>query len=247
MLSIEHNKIKYHRIVTDNFYEDKNEELLKNFNYSFVISYGDFVSKSYDVVDKNAVIIKLDKGIDSVFSKFHAKVRTHTRRFEKLDELTFHKKIPNKTDFYDFYTECEHSRGWKPVPEDEIFKSIIFYVCHNGIPISGISAYTCENKIRLGRIFSLRNTTDIDKANLVFGVAAKKIIYEFCVFGVENNFDSLDLGGIDLTSDKKSGVTYFKLSFSDNIVPVKIGRFVKAPDSYSKMKKEFSSSGLDLT
>lgn len=247
MLSIEHNKIKYHRIVTDNFYEDKNEELLKNFNYSFVISYGDFVSKSYDVVDKNAVIIELDKGIDSVFSKFNATARKHTRRFEKLDELTFHKEILNKIDFYDFYTECEHSRGWKPVPEDEIFNSIIFYVCHNGIPISGISAYTCENKIRLGRIFSLRNTTGIDKANLVFGVAAKKIVYEFCVFGVENNFDSLDLGGIDVTSDQKSGITDFKLSFSNNIVPVKIGRFVKAPDSYFKIQTELSSSGLDLT
>lgn len=247
MLSIEHDKIKYHRIVTDNFYEDKNEDLLKNFNYSFVISYGDFESKSYEVIDKNSVIIKLNKGIDPVFSKFKSTARNLIKRFNKLDELTFHKVISNKIDFYKFYTECEHSRGWKPVPQDEIFNSIIFYVCHNGIPISGISAYTCENKIRLGRIFSLRNTTSIEKANLMFGVAARKIVYEFCVFGVENNFDSLDLGGIDLTSDKKSGITDFKLSFSDNIVPVKIGRFVKAPDSYSKIQKELSSSGLDLT
>ena len=81
----------------------------------------------------------------------------------------------------------------------------------------------------------------------MFGVAARKIVYEFCVFGVENNFDSLDLGGIDVTSDQKSGITDFKLSFSNNIVPVKIGRFVKAPDSYLKIQTELSSSGLDLT
>lgn len=247
MLSIEHGKIKYHRIVTDNFYEDKNEELLKNFNYSFVISYGDFETKSYDVIDKSAVIIELDKGIDSVFSKFNATARKHTRRFDKLDELSFHKVISDKIDFYKFYTECEYSRGWKPIPKEEIFNSIIYYVCHKGIPISGISAYTCENKIRLGRIFSLRNTSVIDKASLIFGVAAKKIIYEFCVYGVEKKFDSLDLGGIDLTSAQKSGINDFKLSFSDNILPVKIGRFVKAPDSYSKIQKELSSSGLDLT
>lgn len=247
MLEAKINSIRYHRVLTNNFSEHENLHLVKEFDYSFVISYGDFISNSYDVVDKNAVIIKLDKGIDSVFSKFNSTARKHTRRFEKLDELTFHKDIPNKIDFYNFYTECEHSRDWKPVPEDEIFNSIIFYVCHNGIPISGISAYTCENKIRLGRIFSLRNKTGIDKANLVFGVAAKKIIYEFCVFGVENNFDSLDLGGIDVTSDQKSGITDFKLSFSDNIVPVKIGRFVKAPDSYLKIQTEISSSGLDLT
>ena len=247
MLSIEHNKIKYHRIITDNFYEDKNEELLKIFNYSFIISYGDFESKSYDVIDKNAVIINLDKGIDFAFSKFSSTSRKNIRRFDKLDELTLHKTIVNKEDFYKFYTECEHSRGWKPVPQDEIFNSIIFYVCHNGIPISGISAYTCENKIRLGRIFSLRNTTSIEKANLIFGVAAKKLIHEFCLFSIESNFKYLDLGGIDLNSDLKSGVAAFKLSFSDIIVPVKIGRFVKAPDSYSKMQKGFSSNGLDLT
>lgn len=247
MLSVEHNKIKYHRILTDNFYEDKNEELLRNFNYSFVISYGDFESKSYNVIDKNAVIIKLDKGIDSFLSKFSASVRNHIRRFDKLDELALHKSIGNKENFYKFYTECENSRGWKPVPKNEIFNSIVYYVSHNGVPISGISAYECENKIRVGRIFSLRNTTSIEKSNLIFGVAVKKLIYEFCIYSIENNYEYLDLGGIDLKSDLKSGVAAFKLSFSDVIVPVKIGRYVASPNTYKKIQEELFNIGLDLT
>ena len=247
MLKATINSIKYHRFLTESFSEHENLYLVEDFDYSFVISYGSFDSISYDVVEKKAVLINLGEGLETVFSKFNKTARKHTRRFEKLDELTFHKEIPDKIEFYDFYKKCENSRGWKPVPENEIFNSIVFYVCHNGIPISGISAYTCENKIRLGRIFSLRNITDVGNANLIFGVAAKKIIHEFCIFGVENNYDSLDLGGIDLTSDEKSGITDFKLSFSDNIVPVKIGRFVKAPDSYLKIQAELSSSGFDLT
>ena len=247
MLSIEHNKIKYHRILADNFYEDKNVELLKNFNYSFVISYGDFDSKSYEIVDKYAVLIKLDKGIDYILSKFRATVRNEIRRFDKLDELTLHKSIGNKEKFYEFYSECENSRGWKPVPKNEIFNSIVYYVSHNGVPISGISAYECENKIRVGRIFSLRNTTSIDKSNLIFGVAAKKLIYEFCLYSIENNYKYLDLGGIDLKSDLKSGITAFKLSFSDEIVPVKIGRYVASPNTYKEIQEEFFNMGLDLT
>lgn len=245
MLSINHQNFRYHRLVTQNFYESAHPELLSDFEYSFVISYGEFISKSYDVIDKNAAIIDLSQGIDHAFSLFNATARKHIRRFEKLDELTFHNSVENKQSFYDFYTTCENSRDWYPVPYEELFESLIFYVCYNGEPISGISAYTHNGLIRMGRIFSLRNNSSLENSNLIYGVAAKKIVYEFCKYAIENGCNQLDLGGVDLTAENKSGITDFKLSFTDKIVPVKIGRWSKV--DYKTIQQQFLDQKLDLT
>ena len=247
MLIANHNHIKYHRVITDDFCEENNSNLLNNFDYSFVISYGSFKSSSYNIVDKHAVIIDLDKNIDEVFFFFFSTSRKHIRRFEKIDELSLHKNILDKSAFYEFYCRCEKSRDWLPVPEKEFFNSKIFYVSYKGEPISGITAYICKNKIRMGRIFSIRNETTIDKASLIFGVAAKKLVFEFCIYSKENNFKFIDLGGIDLKSDQKSGISAFKLSFTDQIVPVKIGRYVKPPITYNELNSNFNKEGLDLT
>jgi lipid II:glycine glycyltransferase (peptidoglycan interpeptide bridge formation enzyme) len=247
MLLASYKNIKYHRFLSDSFSEEDNSHLLNNFDYSFVISYGDFKSTSYDIVDKHAVIIDLEKNIDEVFSNFNSTSRKHIRRFDKLEELSFHNEIYDKSTFYKFYCSCERSRDWLPIAEEEFFNSIIFYVTYMGIPISGISAYICDSKIRMGRIFSIRNKTKIDNANLIFGVAAKKLVYEFCIYAKENNFKFIDLGGIDLKSDKKSGISKFKLSFTDKIVPVKIGRYVKPPKTYFELNSTFKKEGFDIT
>jgi lipid II:glycine glycyltransferase (peptidoglycan interpeptide bridge formation enzyme) len=245
VLDVKVNDFKYHRIIVDEFTDKEYNSLHTEYDYSFVISYGSFQTENYSLVNKNAVIIDLSKGMDDVFSKFNSTARKHVRRFEKIDELTFHKSVDNQSDFYKFYTECEKSRNWLPVPEDELFNSIVFYVKYNGIPISGITAYTHQNRIRMGRIFSLRNISQLENANLIFGVSAKKIVHEFCLYGIENKFETLDLGGIDLNSDQKSGISEFKLSFSDKIIPVIIGRWSKIP--YDTLYNQFLEKGLDLT
>ena len=247
MLTAEVNSLKYNRVLTDNFDEYESSELRNDFDYSFVISYGDFKTDVYDVIDKHAVVIDLNNDIEEIFSKFNATARKHIRRFNKLDELSFSDQIFDKREFYKFYCKCEASRGWLPVPQQELFKSIIFYVTYKGSPISGISAYTSNNKIRMGRIFSIRNIATIENSNLIFGVAAKKLVYEFCKYGIKNKFEQLDLGGIDLKSSEKSGISEFKLAFSNKIIPVKIGRYVSPPNTYVELQKKLFNLGIDLT
>ncbi len=244
MLIFESNSIKVNRVLVDNFIESDNNNH-STCDYSFIVSYGDFVSEHYDVVNKNAAIIELKEDIDKTISKFDGSVRNHIRRFDKLPELSFHNEINDKKAFYEFYSLAEKCREWYPVPQDELFASIVFYVCYNDKPISGMTAYTHNNFMRIGRIFSTRNISSLDNRNLIFGVAAKKLIFEFCQYAIKNGFHQLDLGGVDLKSEQKSGITEFKLSFTDKVVPVKIGRWSKI--DYKVLQQDFLNKGLDLT
>lgn len=246
MLEVNHNaNFKYHRLIVDEFDEENFINLTSDFDYSFVISYGKFESKQYNVIDKNAAIINLTDGLDHAFARFNATARKHIRRFDKIEQLSFHQEIENKQAFYSFYSDAEKSRSWFPVPEDELFQSLVYYINYEGNPISGMTAYTHGNLMRLGRIFSTRNLSDLENSNLIFGVAAKKLVYEFCQYAINNGFHQLDLGGVDLTSAQKSGITEFKLSFTDKVIPVKIGRWSKT--DYKILQQEFLNQGLDLT
>ena len=246
MLEVKHHaNFKYHRLLVDEFEESNFMNLTSDFDYSFVISYGKFEGKQYQVIDKNAAIIDLADGLEHAFSRFNATARKHIRRFEKIEQLSFHHEIEDKKDFYAFYTDAEKSRNWFPVPNEELFQSLVYYINFEGKPISGMTAYTHGNLMRLGRIFSTRNLSTLENSNLIYGVAAKKLVYEFCKYAIENGYHQLDLGGVDLTSDQKSGITEFKLSFTEKVIPVKIGRWSKT--DYPILQQEFLNQGLDLT
>lgn len=245
MLEVNLKNFKYHRIIIDHFQESNAKQLITDYDYSFVVSYGDFQAKQYEIINKNAAIIDLADGLDYAFSRFNATARKHIRRFDKIEQLSFHQEIENKQAFYSFYSDAEKSRSWFPVPENELFQSLVYYINYEGNPISGMTAYTHGNLMRLGRIFSTRNLSNLENSNLIFGVAAKKLIFEFCQYAIKNGFHQLDLGGVDLTSSQKSGITEFKLSFTDKVIPVKIGRWSKT--DYKVLQQDFLNNGLDLT
>ena len=121
MLLAEYKNIKYHRFLSEDFDESLNKHLIENFDYSFVVSYGDFLSNNYSVVQKNSVLIDLNKDIDQVFSSFSSISRNQIRRFDRDDLLTFHNSVKNKNFFYKFYSNCEKARGWYPISQSELF------------------------------------------------------------------------------------------------------------------------------
>lgn len=245
MLQFRVDSLKCCRCLTSSFDEKSHLELLSDFDLSFVISYGDFLSSNFSILDKNAAVIDCSKGIDEVFKRFDSSVRNHVRRFDSLSGLSLHTNVTEKEPFYRFYTLAENSRDWFPVPEEELFSSIIFYVAYNGEPISGMSAYVQNEYIRIGRIFSTRKLSELENKNLIFGVSAKKLVFELSRFACENGYSQLDLGGVDFNSDQKSGITEFKLSFTDKVVPVKVGRWCKY--DYKSIQTSLLKRGIDLT
>jgi len=246
MIEIEYDNLNYHRSLVQELNSNIAKALKTNYDYSFVISYGKFNDDEYDVVDKYAAIIELNADLESVFAKFNATTRKHLRRFKKMSELKIHREVLDFEAFYNFYSQCEFDRDWFPVPKNELKNSIVFYVTYNGKPISGMSAYKDNGFIRLGRIFSLVRSSDFEKKNLVFGIAAKKIVFEFCKYASENGYTQLDLGGVDLSSENKSGITFFKMNFSPRIIPVKIGRYSSCGE-IKELQARLMSQKLDLT
>jgi hypothetical protein len=62
---------KYHRILTDRIEPTSTAELKSEFDYSFAISYGEFLDFDYTIVSKNALLINLEKELDVLFSEFN--------------------------------------------------------------------------------------------------------------------------------------------------------------------------------
>lgn len=245
MLQAEILDLKYQRLLTANATRQLTSGLKADFDYSFVVSYGSFEDEEYTMVEKNALLIDLSQKTEDILSNFSATTRNEIRRFDKIKELEFHNSISDRDDFFQFYKNCESDRNWHPVPKSELDNSKVLYVTYNGIPISGMSAYSHCEFMRIGRIFSLRRSFNVPQPNLIFGCAAKRIVFEFIQYAKYNGFKSLDLGGVDLINKQKSGITKFKLSFGGEIVPVIIGRHEKS--EFTARKVEIRKMGYDIT
>lgn len=231
--------------------DDSNNQItteLKKDDYSFVVSYGNFEDEEYQVVEKNACIIDLTKGIDDVFAKFNPTSRNEVRRADKIPEMVFHSSLENFDfdTYYAFHTDCEKDRNWFPVPPEELRQSIVFSVTFNNILIAGMSCYAHANRLRVGRIYSNKRSHQSGVlTNLVYGVASKRIVFEICKYGIAHNFSTLDLGGVDLSTPEKSGITKFKLSLGGEVVPVKLARYTSS--KFAKAEKQIKANGWDLT
>lgn len=246
MLKASVDGLRYHRVLAENVTRQDTVSLKQDFDYSFVVSYGEFQDSDYEVVDKNSCLINLSGDIDSIFSTFKATCRNEIRRTEKIAGLSFHDKVEDFDGIYSFHRECEEQRDWYPIPREELRNSIVFYSAYRGIPISGMSCYSSGTRLRVGRIFSRRRADHFENLQpIVFSGAARRIVFELCKFGKERGFLTLDLGGIDIADSTKSGITQFKMSFSGEAVPVKIGRFTKS--TYFEKLPRLRELGVDLT
>jgi len=239
--------LRYCRLLTSQLTPEKGKQLAADFDYIFAVCHGNCEAPNFDIVQKNACLIDLSNGAEIAFSKFHATSRNEVRRSDKFENLSFQMGTGNDFDaYFNFYKACENARGWFPVPEEELRNSLIFTALFDGQPVSGISVYTNETRLRIGRIFSLKKTRrDARLNNLVYGCAAKRLVLECCQYGAENGFQTLDLGGIDLQDPAKAGITQFKLSLGGQVAPVTIARFANARfrDSASQIRE----SGYDIT
>ena len=247
MLKVELPYITYHRVLAENVTPEYTVELKKD-DYSFIVSYGDFSDKDYQVTAKNSCIINLKKDIEQVLAGFSPTSRNEVRRADNIHELEFHSSLKNFVfdEYYKFHSSCEHDRDWFPVPPEELKQSLVFSATHDGVLIAGMSCYTHENRIRVGRIYSNKRSKQSDiLTNLVYGVASKRIVFEICKYGIANNFSTLDLGGVDLSAPEKSGITKFKLSLGGEVVPVKLARYTSS--KFAEAEKQIKANGWDLT
>ncbi len=239
--------LRYCRFLTDHLTMEQSEQLASEFDYSFVVCYNKCEATNFETVQKNACLIDLSQGVEAAFSKFNATSRNEVRRADKIETLRFQMGTGDDFEtYFDFYEACENARGWFPVPEEELHNSLTFTAFFEDNPISGMSAYTHGNHLRIGRIYSLKKTRRDERLNnLVYGCAAKRIVFELCQYGASQGFKILDLGGVDLQDSLKAGITRFKLSLGGEIAPVTIARFVHA--RFREQESQIRNAGYDIT
>jgi hypothetical protein len=240
---------RYQRVLVAAVDPALGDRLREGFDYSFVVSYGGFDAPGWEVVDKHSALIDLSRGLEAAFSEFNATTRNEIRKTERESGLEVRFDVEPFDEIYAFHASCERERGWLPVPESELSASLVCICYWNGEPLAGISCYENDEMLRVGRIFSRRRSVEWEQAHAapkwLFGAAQRRVVHELCRHVVARGQRRLDLGGIDLGDDAKSGISRFKLSFGSTVVPVKIGRY--QTDAFRAAQADIRAAGYDLT
>ncbi|MFZ6012423.1 MAG: hypothetical protein ACOYXT_18915 [Bacteroidota bacterium] len=246
MLTAEVLGLTYHRIILESATADVTQELKDRYDYSFVVSMGLFSDPDYEVLQKKSCMIDLTQDLDKIIGNFNSTSRNEYRRSERTEGLVFQTSYEDFEKYYTFYAACENDRGWYPVPPDELKNSFVFSASYHQEFISGMSCYAHEKRLRVSRIYSLkRSNQSAALNNTLYGSAAKRIVVEICKFGIERGYHTLDLGGVDLSDQVKSGITQFKLSLGGEVADVKLGRYMK--QGFKDALPEIKNKGWDIT
>jgi hypothetical protein len=240
--------LKYHRVLANSVTHEFTAQLKANYDYSFIVSYDRvFDDQSYDVIEKNAYIIDVTKTEEEIIAGFNRTGRKELRRTYHTDGLDFHFGYTDFTEYYEFYKACEHARGWLPVPETELENCLLFTATFEGEYIRGMSCYAGgAETIRGARNYSnKRVNTNRALTGSLYGAAARRLVLNITNYARENGFSKVDLGGVDLESPSKAGISNFKLSLGGKIIPVKLGRY--STPAFDAKRAQIREMGYDIT
>lgn len=248
MLTASIEGIKYHRVLAAKVDIELTKNLKSDFDYSFIVCYGDFQDADYEVQVKKSAVIFIPKegNIEDILNTFSATCRNEIRRTFKTPEISVEINPATIKEAYDFHAACERERNWIPIPFDEFRKSLIVCIKYDNNYIAGMSCYENDEFIRVGRIFSRRRSEEFKNIpSVIFSAAQRRVVYELCNIALTQNKTQLDLGGIDFDNPSKKGIADFKLSFGSEITPVNLGRFEK--ETFTAKKELIKSKGIDIT
>lgn len=239
--------LKYCRLLVGKSFSGSIEHLKSKYDYIFIVCYDKCTQDAeFEYLNKNACVFDLDKTDEEIIKGFNSTSRNELRKTYKLEKIQFQIGYSKFDEYYHFYKTCEQSRNWYPVPEDELRKSLLFSIAYDGQLISGMSCYIGGDTIRVGRIFSRRRINSNQSiTGAIYGGASKRIVYEICLYARAQGLKFVDLGGVDLLGNEKSGISDFKLSLGATVVPVKIGRYKNS--SFIEKEEEIRKLGCDIT
>jgi hypothetical protein len=246
MLKAEILNLKYHRVLANSVTKNFTRPLKANYHYSFIISYDNFFNDhDYKISNKNACIINATQNEEKIISGFNASSRNELSRTYRTDGLEFQFGYTDFNKYYEFYKRSENARDWYPVPENELANCLLFSATFEGEYISGMSCYTGASTIRVSRIYSTRKiNTNTAITRTIYAAAAKRIVLNISNYAREKGFKKIDLGGVDLESPAKAGISNFKLSLGGKVVPVKVGRY--STPMFDAKRLQLREMGYDI-
>jgi hypothetical protein len=237
----------YGRFTAFEFSELEISNLSQGLDYSFFVSNKKYpINSNLEVIEKQSAWVKILENEEDQISTYQATCRNEVRRSLKSNELSIEINTTPLETLFHFHKQCETERNWFPIPPQELASSLVVCVRYLDELIAGMTAYYYKDFLRVGRIFSSRKSLKYqDLQQVVFSSASRRIVNELTRWGFKNGFQWLDLGGVTLDEENKSGITKFKLSFGSEIMPIYLGR--KIGSDFKGLNEYCKSNNFDLT
>lgn len=153
---------------------------------------------------------------EEVLSSFRDTTRNEVRRTFKMPELSFTIQRPD-AETYAFYAAATRSQGRRPQRAGLFRDARVAVARRAGVVLSTIAFVPAKPVVKVLTISSLRReSADAQERNLI-GFASKRLIYELCAYGIDNGYDGVDLGYVNLTDAAKRGISDFKTGFGGEV------------------------------
>jgi hypothetical protein len=190
------------------------------FDRLMIMSYNQLPLSGFSVVTKKTGIIELDVPIEEVLKSFNDTAQKKISRTMRYEGFRFvSSEYPFPPEAYDLYCAFERAQRRTPFPS-KAFSSCIAFLGYDGDQlVSGAFVYPTSPIVRARSFFSRRGDANDHEAYKRISYASNRVFFEVCKWGKETGRTGYDLGSINMTDDKKAGISNFKLSFNPRIAP----------------------------
>ena len=196
------------------------------YDYIYLVSYNYINTQGLNisVFEKKTPIIHLNKSFDDIFINFKSNTKNEIRKTFKIEGLNFVNFDKNYEEIFNLNKLFETNKGWKPTIIDEFKNGNTFSAYYKNELMAFVFCNIDNNIIRVTNIASNRKKNS-NEYNKIIGYSTRRLIYEICKWGLDNNIVFVDLGIINFTDPSKKGIAKFKSSFGADIIDTYIYRY----------------------
>lgn len=171
------------------------------------------------VKQKKTIIVPLGGNMNTLFQSFRRDTRNEIRHTFHDDRFSFVRNDANISGVYALYTAFERAQGRTPFRKSALFDGCkIFSAYYDNTLISSIICYDAFPVLRSRANFSRRLEATDNGMKRIISRATRRIVYEICRFGHDNNYRYFDHGSVNLTDSAKRGIANFKSGFGGEVV-----------------------------
>jgi len=193
------------------------DELKNKFHIIYILSYDKKDLPGFTVKEKDTPVIYLNKTLEEIFRNFNSTTRNEVRKTlnGKIPGLSFVSEDENIRDSYELSAKFERSQGRRPDSISDYMGCKFFSAYLNNDLISSIACFDNGKVLRAKVICSKRLETGDRELYKIISYATRRLVYEICKYGLENNYDLFDLGSVNF---KKENLAKFKMGFTKDLI-----------------------------
>ena len=201
--------------------DDKIPSIIDSGRYSSIVilSYNKLDLSGFSEYSKPTLLIKLNQSEKDIFSSFNDTTRNEIRKTYKEESLKFTFSESPTEESYDVYKKFEYNQGRVPVSFPKISNTIFLGAYLDNVLISGIYINKSFPYLRIRSIFSERLKEDDKNKYKIIAYSTRRIVWEACLWGMKNNFVSLDMASVNINNPKTLSIAKFKMSFGKDLTP----------------------------